>query len=125
MPARAADVAAPMRKLCPAYWCCSRPRLVRMILISPTKQNFVIVFPPVSKKNGPGLTCRPAMKLRIAATGRGGCGYIPVRHPCQPQTDQSLTSSGGSHHCGVILTVHCLISPGWRGGWDIGSGELW
>ena len=69
-PARAAEVAAPIRKLWPAYWCCGRPAMLRMLRISDTNWLFIKALFSESTKNGPGLSPRKVIKLRIAATGQ-------------------------------------------------------
>ena len=53
-PAKAADVAAPIRKLCPAYWSAGNPSVIRIFRSSDTKVAFDIGFPSDPLKKGPG-----------------------------------------------------------------------
>ena len=76
-PANAAEVAAPILKLWPTYWCCGSPSDARIPLISPTNHAFVIVLPLVSMKKGPGLDPHSTMKVTIAATGQRGLSVRP------------------------------------------------
>ena len=49
-PARAAEVAASIQKLWPAYWCCSRPDMLRMLQILDTNWLFVKALVRIDKE---------------------------------------------------------------------------
>ena len=69
-PARAADVAAPIRKLCPASSPCGRPRPARMVRTCCTSHDFVTAPPCELMKNGPDRSCRSTMYATTAAMGQ-------------------------------------------------------
>ena len=69
-PANAAVVAAPIRKLCPAYWPWGTPRVTNILRISPTNVFFRRGFPAASMNRGPGRSPRLAKYPSTAATGQ-------------------------------------------------------
>ena len=73
-PAAAAVVAAPIRKLWPAYWSYCKLREFRMLRMCLVNDCFVTALCEQSTKNGPGLSPQISIYLRIAVTGqRGEC----------------------------------------------------
>ena len=69
IPARAADVAAPIRKLWPAYSCWENPSTARTARIRLTNHALVIGLPSKFWKNSPGRSCRREIYDRSADTG--------------------------------------------------------
>ena len=78
MPARAAEVAAPMRKLCPAYSSCGRPREERTARTCCTNHDFVTGDPCVVMKKGPARSWRSYMYDTTAVTGQMGVSVRPT-----------------------------------------------
>ena len=78
MPARAAEVAAPMRKLCPAYSSCGRPREERTARTCCTNHDFVTGDPCAVMKKGPARSCRSSMYDTTAVTEQMGMSVRPT-----------------------------------------------
>ncbi len=69
IPFFAAVVAAPIRKLWPAYWSWGRPSPLRIARIWVVNHGLVMVFPFLSRNNGPGAERRLAKYWVSAITG--------------------------------------------------------
>ena len=69
MPHFPAAVAAPILKLCPAYFSAGYPASLYADRTSATKLALVRYFPSSSLKSGPGVSPLMTIKLRTAATG--------------------------------------------------------
>ena len=78
MPARAAEVAAPMRKLCPEYLVGSMPAVARALFTVLMRKVLVKVDPLRNRSNGPvRWEGRIVMNDRIAATGQMTDAVLP------------------------------------------------
>ena len=77
-PARAADVAAPIRKLCPVYSFWEKLREERMSRTCFTSQALVTGACLASIKNGPGRYWLDAMNATTAATGQTAVSVRPT-----------------------------------------------
>ena len=78
MSARAAEVAALMRKLCPAYSSYGRPREERTACTCCTNHYFVTGDPCAVMKKGPSRFCRSSMYDTTAVTGQMGVSVRPT-----------------------------------------------
>ena len=78
MPAWAADVATPIRKLCPAKLSCGRPRAWSACLILEVKVDLVSGCPFLKRKNGPGSVPRVAIYCRQAIRGHRRHAVFPM-----------------------------------------------
>ena len=77
MPLSAAVVAAPIRKLCPAYTLGSYPRAERADRTREVKASLDSGDELWNRKNGPGEGPRMARKAEIAATGQRSSPVMP------------------------------------------------
>ena len=78
MPAEAADVAAPMRKLCPEYLVGSMPAVARALFTALMRKVLVKVDPSRNRSNGPvRWEGRIVRNDRIAATGQMTDAVLP------------------------------------------------
>ena len=77
-PAMAAVVAAPIRKLCPAYCCRGRPTAVRISRSCSMNHAFRAGCVAARLKNTPAAGPLTAMYLRIAVTGHNGRPVDPT-----------------------------------------------
>jgi len=78
-PTKAAVVAAPIRKLCPANWSWGSPMALRQARTRFVKPHFVTGFPVVSRKKGPAGNCFLMLtKFSMANTGHVFDPVIPT-----------------------------------------------
>ena len=92
IPARAADGAAPMRKLWPAYSCWGNPNTARTARIRLTNHALVIGLPFKFRKKAPGRSCRREIYDRRADTGHRA-------QPVRPMTMSTPTPNWSHFDC--------------------------
>lgn len=80
IPASAADVAAPILKLCPVYWAAAIPPASNALLSSVTRRSLVRNFPFLNLNNGPSP---PPLNGRYPRTAESGRKSIPVLPRCK------------------------------------------
>ena len=78
IPQTAAVVAAPIRKLCPAYSSGLRPALARTFLSAITRRWRVRASPDLNRNSGPSPGPRIAIYASMAATGQSGVSVLPM-----------------------------------------------